>query len=146
MSRLKLLLLFQILPLCAFGASKNETSVGYRIKGETGGAVTLISTTQIPVAGLWLGVTLYSPSIQGTPGGVAMDPANSVVLVYPLKAGRAITEISVEPRFKNGTFEMAVWGRRIPKTGCAIDDEACHKLGYRLTEMKSYSWGYLTPL
>jgi len=63
--------------------------------------------------------------------------------LFQIKQGREITEIIVGQKFKNGTFEAAIWTKKLQPGECQPADEVCKKLGYRMAGMTSYIWGYL---
>lgn len=124
--------------LFAGGASaeENNYAFGYSVVKDASGTVKLKLTTHIEASGMWLGVTQYPPQVK--------DAAKeSVSTVYPIKQGRGITEIIVEPKFKNGTFEAAVWTRKLSQKECHSTDEFCKKHGYSMTGKVSYVWGHL---
>lgn len=101
------------------------------------GATALIMTSNAPAEGMWLGITLYPPKVK--------EPAKEgVSQILPLKKGHNTTEIEIPSRFRNGTFEAAIWGRKLSKREIAASDVAAQNLGYKLTGMVSYMWGYLT--
>jgi hypothetical protein len=118
------------------GADEGTYSFGYEMVKGGSGALTLRLTTNVASNGMWLGVTLYPPGVKDT-----TREANN--RLYPIKQGRGITEVVIGPNFRNGTFEAAVWTNRLEKSSCLPADEVCKKLGYRMTGMTSYIWGYL---
>lgn len=110
-------------------------SSGYQVLRDSAGSIKLKITTDAAADGMFLGVTLYPPNVKvGTSQ------------VVPLKRGSNTQEISVAPSFKDGTFEAAVWTKKLSKEECEQSDEACRKNGYKLIGMYSYQWGHLaTP-
>lgn len=112
-----------------------QNAAGYEIIKAPDGAARLRITTDFPLEGLWLGVTLYPPK------NVAADAVNKVVSI---KRGKDSIEIAIDQKAKGGTFEAAVWSQKIAKKDCLPADEPCQKAGYKLAGMKSYIWGYLT--
>lgn len=126
---------FLLLLLLVAGAALARdagTSSGYQLLKDPSGALKLRVTTEAAAAGMWLGVTMYQP---GSKEGQSQ--------LLALKQGSNIHEIQVAPSFRNGTFEAAVWSRKIPAAECEPGDEAARKAGYRLGGMASYLWGYL---
>ncbi len=131
---------------CALGflflsiiAHSNQTtgglSFGYEIDGNGPVSLRLKTTAFIPTTGMWIGITLTPPL------GSGILP---VSIILPLKKGRAITELPIGSPMKHGTFEAAIWSRKLPSNQCAIDDKLCAKQGYKLTDMKLYIWGPLS--
>lgn len=116
-------------------AKESSNSMGYQVFRDSTGSIKLKITTDAVADGMLLGITLY-------PSNVKVGTSQ----VLPLKRGQSTQEISVAPSFKDGTFEAAVWTKKLSKEECEPSDEACRKNGYRLTGMNSYMWGYLlTP-
>ncbi|MCM2323059.1 MAG: hypothetical protein NDJ90_07330 [Oligoflexia bacterium] len=113
--------------------ARERIALGYTIEKDSSGALVLRGSTDAPVAGMWLGVTLHAPTAQEAP----------LQLVFPLKAGHAITPIRIDSRYASGTFEAALWTARLEARNCDPSDEPCQKQGYRLLGMKSYVWGQL---
>ena len=137
---MKKILLFSLgfsLLLGAASAREAVFSMGYSISKAPSGALLLTVTTDTVDFGPWLGVSFYPPQ-QGKEEQAAAH------LTFPVKPGKLIKEIVIEPRYNNGTFEIAVWGRRIPKEECTRDDAFCKEHGFRLQNMYSYAWGILT--
>ncbi len=98
------------------------------------GPARLKITTDLPTSGLWLGVTFYAPA------GKLDMPLNKTI---PLESGKKVVEVVVDPPFANGTFEAAIWGKKLSKDECLATDELCRKNGFRLINMISYLWGKL---
>ncbi|MDA8164955.1 MAG: hypothetical protein M0017_07990 [Desulfobacteraceae bacterium] len=119
------------------GAREAVFSMGYSLTRSADGSLLLTVTTETAEFGPWLGVTLYPPQ-EGKEKVIGTNMA------FPVKEGKWIKEIAVAPRYRNGTFEIAIWGRRIPKEECAKDDLFCQQNGFRLQGMHSYAWGQLT--
>ncbi len=107
---------------------------GYENTRNGSGPARLKITTNMPTDGLWLGVTLYAPA------GKPDMPSNKTI---PLGPGGKVVEVVVDPPFVNGTFEAAIWGKKLSKNECLATDEMCKKNGFRLTNMVSYIWGRL---
>jgi hypothetical protein len=118
-------------------ATDDAPSFGYEATRDASGLMRLRILTDNAGEGSWLGITVY-------PAGVADVTRDSLSHVYPLKRGRSTTDLVVDPRYTNGTFEAAVWGKRLPQGECASTDLACQRLGYTLTGMRAYLWGHLT--
>ncbi|MBI5326793.1 MAG: hypothetical protein HZB80_00615 [Deltaproteobacteria bacterium] len=112
-------------------AEDRSYSLGYEIAKDFSGLKLRISSNAI-APGLWLGITFYTPNATETE-----------TQVYPIKSGKSLTEIPVNPKFINGTFEAAVWTKKLSKDECLKTDDLCQKNGYRLTGMTAYIWRYI---
>lgn len=124
--------IFLVLVLSVSSFAQNRSySLGYEIAKESSGLKLRITSNAI-VSGLWLGVTFYTP-----------DAAETESLLYPVKSGKSLTEIPINPKFVNGTFEAAVWAKKLTKDECLKTDDFCQKNGYRLTGMTAYMWRYI---
>jgi hypothetical protein len=111
--------------LCAFAISSSASSAekirfACGIEAARGGALTLRNVAQTPRAGMWLGVTLH-------PANGAAD-SRPILETFPLKMGHVITDIDIDPRITNGTFEAALWDR----------NEAGKLVG-----IEAYCWGHV---
>lgn len=114
-------------------AGDNSYSLGYKIsKGQAGGLKLVIDSHAI-ASGLWLGVTLYAPNSKDIPNSQ----------IFSIKTGSSSIEINIEPKYVNGTFEAAVYTKKLNKSECDPKDEFCQKNGYRLIGMTAYIWRYL---
>jgi hypothetical protein len=118
-------------------AKAQGNALGYQVSADSSGHMTLKITVDAPAPGMWLGVTFYPPNVQNP----AKDGVNRL---FALKNGRGIFDVPVEPRFKNGSFEAAVWSRKLTGAECPDSDAVCRTAGYKLTGMRAYAWGYLT--
>jgi hypothetical protein len=113
-------------------AKDSGNASGYQVIRDSYGSTKLRVTTDAATDGMWLGVTLY--------------PANTKIgssQVLALKRGQNSHDINISPSLNYGTFEVAVWTKKLTKKECGQNDEACRKNGYKLTGMTSYLWGYL---
>jgi len=113
-------------------ASEKSYGLGYEISKSSSGALKLTITTSALVSGLWLGITFYTPTVAETDSQV-----------YPIKLGKGITEVEINPKFVNGTFEAAVWTKKLSKSECLKTDGFCQKNGYSLIGMTAYLWRYI---
>jgi hypothetical protein len=105
--------------------------LSYEMSKSKLGPTTLTISADFETNGLWLGITLY------TPAGKTDLPLNKTM---PLEQGKTIEEMVIDPRFVNGTFEAAIYGKKLSGEECLATDEFCKKNG-RLTNMISYIWG-----
>jgi hypothetical protein len=118
-------------------AQETGYSMSYTLKRSPSGGVILSVTTDTVNSGLWLGMSLYPPSKAG-------ETVNAKHAVFPIKKGRWIKELAIDPTLINGTFEAAVWTQKISGDECPDTDTLCKQAGFRLKGMISYIWGYLT--
>jgi len=137
MKRIQLSLLLPLFFCMSTGVVSAKERVVQFCAEVTSGTTVLIMTSNAPAEGMWLGITFYPPKVK--------DAAKEgVSQILPLKKGQNTTEIEIPSRFRNGTFEAAVWGRKLSKREIAASDVAAQNLGYKLVGMVSYLWGYLT--
>lgn len=80
--------------------------------------------------GQWLGVTIYPPS--------GNNPQNRI---FPLKEGSTSAEVELPSAIMGGTYEVAVWDRKISKEQCLPTDTICQQMGYRFEGLDTYMWG-----
>jgi len=119
------------------GAQESSYSFGFGIVKAPNGSLVLKVNTNMAASGMWLGVTIYPPKSK-TPA------ANAESQIFPVKSGNGIIEIPVAPHLKDGTFEAALYAKKLTKAECLATDEVCQKAGFKLVSSMSYLWGYLT--
>ncbi|MBI3795283.1 MAG: hypothetical protein HY280_11245 [Nitrospinae bacterium] len=125
--------LFVILPRAS--SAEQGYYMGYDV-GKSSKGLSLKLSTNMPVGGMWVGVTVYSPKGKNLP---------VINQMFPLKQGNGTIEVDVDPTYKDGTFEAAIYAKKLSREECLATDEACQKAGYRLAYSTSYTWGYLSP-
>ncbi len=117
-------------------AQKSDYTFSYSVMNEKGKQTLKITTTAIE-AGRVLGVTFYPTDVKD----VAKD---SMSTFFAVKKGTDTLEISVDPKYKSGTFEAALWTKTTPKSECLKTDAVCQRVGFRAGGYSiSYMWGYL---
>ena len=117
--------------------AKGSNALGFQVKSDSDDVILTI-VAETPSSGMWLGITFYPPNVKNT-------AKEGVVKLLPLKRGHGIYEVTLEPRLVNGSFEAAVWTKKIPADECTATETICKTLGYKLNGMRSYIWGYLVP-
>jgi hypothetical protein len=133
------LVVLVLLAVCAaistgvVAAKDSDGPTGYQMVKDSSGSLKLRITTDAPVSGMWLGVTLYPPGVK--------VGSNQVLA---LKRGVNSSDITIAPTLVNGTFEAALWTKKQSKEECDPGDVACRKNGGKLIGMVSYLWGFLT--
>jgi hypothetical protein len=86
---------------------------------------------------LWLGVSLY-------PRTFADPLKEGEHIQIELNGERANKTVKVGPKFSGGSFEAAIWGKKILKADCAIPEcYWCSKNGFHLDDMLLYKSGFL---
>jgi hypothetical protein len=101
------------------------------------GKQTLELTVTAIDAGRVLGVTFYPLEMKD----VAKEAFSTFVAV---KKGTNTVEIPVDPKYKGGTFEAALWTKTTQKSECLKTDAVCQRVGFRAGGYStSYMWGYL---
>lgn len=120
-------------------AQADKVGFSYEITKNGASGLTLILKSNVSGENMWMGLSLYPANVKNT-----LEEGQH--FAFPLKKGLYVREIHVEPELVNGTFEAALWTRRISKEDCPREDVACQKLGYKLEGMTAYIWAYLvTP-
>ncbi len=119
---------------------KAEMKVEIVVNADTGWPEKINITGQVFVSNAWLGISLY-------PYGV-VDPITGGRHSYvTLTKGRFSQEITVDNSLLGGSFEVAVWGKKVDKVDCTRDyDYWCKKFGFHLEELLVYKSGLLTRL
>jgi len=108
----------------------------YSITNEKGKQTLKVTTTAIE-AGRVLGVTFYPTDVKD----ITRDAFSTF---FAVKKGMDTVEIPVEPKYKSGTFEAALWTKTTPKSECLKTDLVCQRVGFRAGGYStSYMWGYL---
>jgi len=113
-------------------AEEKSYSLGYEISKDPAGMLKLRVNTSALASGLWLGVTLYTPT--------GSEVENHI---FPIKQGKGMSELVINPKFINGTLEAAVWTKKLTRDECLKTDDFCQKNGYRATGMVAYIWRYI---
>ncbi|MFQ5583719.1 MAG: hypothetical protein ACE5GL_04725 [Calditrichia bacterium] len=117
-------------------AQTDHNGFAYEIRKNGGNSLKLKITSTVSGKDLWLGISLYPPNVQNT-----LEEGKH--LIFPVKQGDSVREIQVEPEFLNGTFEAAIWLKKLTGDDCPKEDPVCKKFGYKLDGMTAYIWGYL---
>ncbi|MCB0259099.1 MAG: hypothetical protein KDH97_03840 [Calditrichaeota bacterium] len=140
MKRNTLIFIILLALISAFGngaaAQTDQIGFSYEITKNGGNTLKLTLTAHVSGKDMWLGVSLYPPNVTNT-----LEEGKH--LSFSIKQGVTVKEIVVDPEYLNGTFEAAVWLRKLEKKDCAEDDAVCNKLGYKLDGMTAYIWAYL---
>jgi hypothetical protein len=88
----------------------------------------------------WLGMSLY-------PYGVVDPVTGGRHSFLELKKGDFRHEIQVDMDLLGGSFEFAIWGKKVEKIDCTLDHcYWCKKYGFHLENILIYKSGLLTRL
>ncbi|RMH79860.1 MAG: hypothetical protein D6681_18905 [Calditrichaeota bacterium] len=129
-------LLLMAAGITSLEAQTDRVSFAYEITKNGGNTLKLKLTSSVSGKNMWIGISLYPPKVKNT-----LEEGKH--LAFPIKQGTFVKEITVEPEYLNGTFEAAIWLRRLEGKDCPENDPVCEKLGYRLDGMVAYLWAYL---
>lgn len=114
--------------------AQNETSFGYEAS-RSGSTVKFRATTHVNADNLWLLVTIYPPKeVVG----------ETIYKTFAIKKGKDVQDVTLDAKYKNGTFEASIYGKKLLKgKDCLATDQLCQSVGYRLSNMALYVWGYI---
>jgi len=116
--------------------AQDDYRFAYSITHEKGKQTLVLTVTAI-TAGRVLGVTLYPADVKD----IAKEAFSTF---FAVKKGENTLEIPIDPRYKSGTFEAALWTKTTPKSECLKTDAVCQRVGFRAGgSSSSYMWGYL---
>lgn len=89
---------------------------------------------------IWLGVSAYAMKFT--------DPiAEGLHQQMELNGDRNGKTVTLGERFRSGSFEVAVWGKKVPKSECKIPDcKWCARKGFHLDDLLLYKSGVLGPV
>jgi hypothetical protein len=116
--------------------AQDDYTFSYSIINHKGKQILGVTVTAIE-EGRVLGVTFYPTDLKD----VSKDAFSTF---FAVKKGTATIEVPVDPKYKNGTFEAALWTKTTPKSECLKTDAVCQRVGFRAGGYStSYMWGYL---
>jgi hypothetical protein len=133
--------LFWINPLRAEEKSRSvDLKIEIAVNAETGWPSRLIVTGYNPQSAAWLGMSLY-------PYDVADPIAGGRHSITEIKKGEIDQIIPIDPALLGGSFEFAIWGKKVLKTECTRENcYWCKTYGYHVEESLIYKSGLLTRL
>jgi len=133
-----MLVLGSVLPTLA--EEKAELKVEIVVNADNGLPTRIVVTGKCDLPKAWLGISLY-------PFGVVDPIANGRHSFVELSQGNFRQEIQVDPDLLGGSFEFAVWGKKVDKLDCTLEYcYWCKKYGFHLEDMLAYKSGLLTRL
>jgi len=128
------------LSLPALAEEKSELKVEIVVDADNGLPTRIVITGTSVLPKAWLGISLY-------PFGVVDPIVNGRHSFVELGQGNFRQEIQVDPDLLGGSFEVAIWGKKVDKLDCTLDYcYWCKKYGFHLEEMLVYKSGLLTRL
>ena len=117
-----------LLALTMAGAATAVSQEFITSKSESPTSVTVTGSTERPG---WLGLTAY-------PAG--SGKAYSTV-VY-VRQGQLMERLALAGSFRGGTYEVALWDRKVPKSSCHTKGcKWCPINGYHMDGLRAYSSG-----
>ncbi len=110
------------------------------VDADHGWPTKLVVSGNVPQSKAWLGISLYPYAV--------IDPINDGDhTIIELPKGEFKREIPVPSGFLGGSFEFGLWGKRVDKIDCTIDNcYWCKKNGFHLDSSLAYKSGLLTRL
>jgi len=128
------------LVLPALAQEKSELTVEIVVNADTGLPTRIVVTGTCAMPKAWLGISLY-------PYGIVDPVVNGRHSFVELSQGNFRQEIQVDPGLLGGSFEVAIWGKRIDKLDCTLEYcYWCKRYGFHLEDMLAYKTGLLTRL
>ncbi len=110
------------------------------VNADTGWPVKIIIRGYSPFEKIWMGLSLY-------PYATASPETDGKHTTMQLSEGEIYHEISVDSSFLDGSFEAALWGKKVNKVDCTLEYcYWCKVNGYHLDDLQAYKSGLLTQL
>lgn len=124
----------------AFNGDLPELKVEVVINSDHGWPTRIVITGNSNQAKAWLGLSLY-------PYGVLDLVTGGRHSFIELKKGDIRHEIQVDTKMLGGSFEFALWGKKVDKVDCTLDYcYWCKMNGFHVDEQLAYKSGLLTRL
>ncbi|KPL07447.1 hypothetical protein AMJ86_04490 [bacterium SM23_57] len=134
-----------ILATLCFSASmiaqeQSELKVEVIVNADNGWPTRIVVTGYSHQENAWLGMSLYRYAVT--------DPVSGGRHSFmELKRGTFRHEIQVDDELLGGSFEFAIWGKKVDKLDCTLDYcYWCKKYGFHLDELLVYKSGLLTRM
>ncbi len=118
----------------------SEMTVEVVINADHGWPTRILVSGKSHLPEAWLGISLY-------PYGV-LDPVTGGRHSHiTLKKGEFSQEISVDQPLLGGSFEFAIWGKKVDKVDCTLDYcYWCKVNGYHFEDLIVYKSGLLNKM
>ena len=142
MARKFILLMLVLSILCGFASAEQPVTLKAEIivNADNGWPKKLVISGYNPNKEAWLGVSLY-------PYGTSDYTTGGRHSFIDLKKGDFKHEIKMDTELLGGSFEVGVWGTKVDKVDCTIDNcYWCKKNGFHHEDSKAYKSGLLTRL
>jgi hypothetical protein len=119
---------------------KSELKVEVVVSADSGWPTKIVVTGNCALDKAWLGMSLYSYGVK--------DPITGGRHSFmDLKKGAFRHEIQVDADLLGGSFEFAIWGKKVDKVDCTIENcYWCKMYGFHLDDLQVYKSGLLTRL
>ena len=136
----RLLLILSIFLSASFSKDDLSLDVNIVVDADTGWPVKVMVSGYSPHDQIWMGSSRYpfNAEIPET------DGIHDIIIIYE---GIIEYEVSIKPILLDGSFEIAIWGTKVPKVDCTL--EYCHWCkvnGFHLDNLLIYKTGLLTQL
>lgn len=131
-----------LLALSLPGLAQEEATlhVDIVVNAEHGWPTKLVVSGTVPQTKAWLGVSLYPYAVIDP-----LEDGDHTILELP--KGDFKREIKVASKFLGGSFEFGLWGKRVDKVDCTIDDcYWCRTNGFHLENSLAYKSGLLSRM
>ena len=118
----------------------SELKVEVVVNADNGWPTKIIVTGSSALDKAWLGMSLY-------PYGVKDPITGGRHSFMDLTKGPFRHEIQVDTDLLGGSFEFAIWGKKVDKVDCTLDNcYWCKMYGFHLDDLQVYKSGLLTRL
>lgn len=140
MKRLFIVLVFMLVLSLPVLAQEARLHVDIVVDADHGWPTKLVVSGNVPQNKAWLGISLYPYAV--------IDPLkDGDHTIIELPKGEFSKEIKVPRAFLGGSFEFGLWGKKVDKVDCTIDNCFwCKKNGFHLENSLAYKSGLLTGL
>jgi hypothetical protein len=119
---------------------KSELKVEVVVNADNGWPTKIIVTGNSALDKAWLGMSLY-------PYGVKDPITGGRHSFMDLSKGPFRHEIQVDTELLGGSFEFAIWGKKVDKVDCTLENcYWCKMYGFHLDDLQVYKSGLLSRL
>lgn len=132
------LAIIALLPLLSRADTSSDLKVEVALSADSGWPTRILVSGTVSPDIAWLGQSFYSY-------GVTDPIKQGKHTITELKKGAFNRELLVDPKALDGSFEVALWGKKVLKEACRNKDcYWCKTNGFHLEDLLVYKSGLLT--